>query len=172
MDEIKNYHIDLPKPAQIIILIGFTVFFLHGAFHTEIFWMLDLCNLMLHEGGHAIFGLAGNETLGFLGGTLMQLIIPICVVVHFLKNKTWVSAAVALMWFGENFFHIAPYVKDARAQVLPLIGGGVHDWGYLLGQWGLLSHDQQIGNFLWGFGFIMIVFSSVWGVYCIYRQPA
>jgi hypothetical protein len=35
-------------------------------------------------------------------------------------------------------------VRDARAQALPLVGGGEHDWAYLLGGLGRLRYDQVI----------------------------
>lgn len=36
--------------------------------------------------------------------------------------------AMAWVWLGENLLNIARYLGDARAQVLPLVGGGEHDW--------------------------------------------
>lgn len=36
--------------GKIIILCVFSSFFLYGAFHIKIFWILDLFNLMMHEG--------------------------------------------------------------------------------------------------------------------------
>ncbi|CAN5302026.1 hypothetical protein BH24GEM2_BH24GEM2_19030 [soil metagenome] len=37
-------------------------------------------------------------------------------------------------------------MADARAQRLPLVGGGEHDWAYLLGRMGLLEYDQTLAN--------------------------
>ena len=48
------------------------------------------------------------------------------------------------MWFFENWLNIARYMADARAQELPLVGGGDHDWANIFGRWGLLAHDTQI----------------------------
>jgi len=39
---------------------------------------------------------------------------------------------VALWWVAQNLWNISVYVKDARAEELPLVGGGEHDWNYLL----------------------------------------
>lgn len=94
--------------------------------------------------------------MGFLGGTLLQLIIPVCIVFHFIKNKSPLSTAIAIMWVRQNFFHISHYMKDARSQVLPLVGGGIHDWVFLFGKWGLLQHDQLIGNLMWWIRFLTI----------------
>jgi hypothetical protein len=38
------------------------------------------------------------------------------------KMRDPFGAAVALLWLGENFVDIAPYIGDARAGQLPLLG--------------------------------------------------
>jgi hypothetical protein len=55
---------------------------------------------------------------------------------------------VALFWVAQNLFNIAVYVGDARAQLLPLVGGGIHDWAYMLGRMGLLQSDGTIAKLL------------------------
>jgi enamine deaminase RidA (YjgF/YER057c/UK114 family) len=47
------------------------------------------------------------------------------------------------------------YIKDARTQELPLVGGGEHDWAILLGQLGLLPRDQAIGGAVFLAGFLI-----------------
>jgi hypothetical protein len=106
--------------------------------------LLDFLNLPIHETGHLLFSW-GGETIGVLGGTLFQLIIPLTFVWYFRRRGDQVGAAATLWWAGQNGFNIAVYVSDARAQALPLVGGGEHDWTFLLGKWGLLQHDQSIG---------------------------
>ncbi|MNG33104.1 hypothetical protein D3C84_1192700 [compost metagenome] len=39
-------------------------------------------------------------------------------------------------------------MADARRQELPLVGGGDHDWAYILGNWGLLSWDTTLAMWL------------------------
>ena len=53
---------------------------------------------------------------------------------------------VALWWVAQNLWNVSVYVRDARAEDLPLVGGGEHDWNYLLGTLGLLNQDQLIGG--------------------------
>jgi len=36
-------------------------------------------------------------------------------------------------------------MSDARAQNLPLVGSGEHDWNILFSQWGVLMQDRAIG---------------------------
>ncbi|MDQ2666781.1 MAG: zinc ribbon domain-containing protein, partial [Gemmatimonadota bacterium] len=60
--------------------------------------------------------------------------------------------------------HIAVYVADARAQELPLVGGGEHDWAYLLGQLGLLTRDHAIARGLTSVGYLLVVSAAAWGL--------
>ena len=40
-------------------------------------------------------------------------------------------------------------MADARARLLPLVGGGDHDWANIFGQrWHVLPHDTQIAAFV------------------------
>ena len=55
--------------------------------------LLDGVNLLLHEAGHVVFGVAG-EFLHFLGGTLGQLFFPIAFVVYFWRRRERFEAAV------------------------------------------------------------------------------
>jgi hypothetical protein len=145
----------------LILLVG--GYFIYGAFKPCGCGLVNSANLALHEGGHMIFGVFG-EYLGMWGGTLMQLLMPILVAIHFFRHGDDFSARVALCWFGQNFFHIAPYIKDARAEALPLVGGGIHDWHFILGRAGLLNMDQWIGNAVWCAGFAVIVHSVFFGM--------
>ncbi len=73
------------------------------------------------------------------------------------------AASVALWWVGQNCGHIAYYVADARAQELPLVGGGEHDWNYLLGRLDLLAHDQGIARAIVCTGVLLVLGSAAWG---------
>jgi hypothetical protein len=106
---------------------------------------LDSLDLAIHEFGHPLFGLFG-EFIGVLGGTLMQLLMPAIFVAYFWRQDDRHAATVALWWVAQNLWNIAVYVRDARAEELPLVGGGEHDWNYLLGALGLLNQDQVIGG--------------------------
>ena len=102
-------------------------------------------DLIVHEAGHPIFGLLGSRWIGFAGGTLMQLLMPVLFYFSFLRQRQPKSADFCIFWFATNFLGIGPYMADARAQVLPLLGGGEHDWTYLLDSVGLLRFDVQLG---------------------------
>ena len=117
---------------------------------------LDSLDLAIHETGHIVFGAFG-EVIQFAGGTLFQLIVPAAFVWYFAKRGDRHAATVPLWWLAQNLWNISVYVRDARAQELPLVGGGEHDWAYLLGRFGLLAHDQGIGNAVHAAGTIICV---------------
>ncbi len=125
--------------------------------------LLAAVDLAIHETGHLVFGPFG-EFVGFAGGTLFQLIMPLLFVGYFLRRSDGHAASVALWWVGQNCGHIAVYVADARVQELPLVGGGEHDWAYLLGQLGLLAHDTQIAHAVRVAGFLLVIAAAAWGL--------
>lgn len=133
-------------------------------------------NLPFHEAGHVIFGVLGSF-IGSLGGTLGQLLMPIIAGIALLKSRAdTFGASLCLWWFGENFLDIAPYMADARAGVLPLLGGnygqsspyGFHDWEYLLGETGLLAYDTALAAATMNTGRLIMVLSMVWGGYLVW----
>jgi hypothetical protein len=106
---------------------------------------IDSLDLAIHETGHLLFGF-GGETLMLLGGTLFQLMVPAVFVVALWRAGDPHGATVPLWWVGQNCWNISVYVRDARAQELPLVGGGEHDWGILLAEWDMLSQDQALAD--------------------------
>src|SRR5260221_5178637 len=130
--------------------------------------VLDDANLMFHEAGHPIFGLLG-ETTQWMGGTLGQLAFPIVTATIFWKRCDSIWFTIGLIWLFENLFNIARYMADARAQLLPLLGGGEYDWAYLFGTWQVLHLDTKIAAIVrfisWGgmLGSLAWLASMWWG---------
>jgi len=102
---------------------------------------MHLVNLPFHEGGHVVFSFFGSRLLTSLGGSLMQLIIPLtCAAVLLFRTRDPFGAALAVWWLGESFVDLAPYIADARALSLTLLGGGTgattpygfHYWNFIL----------------------------------------
>lgn len=108
--------------------------------------LLDHANLAFHEAGHFLFGIFG-ATLGLYGGTLMQFVFPAATTLHFLRRGQALQAAACAAWFCENLRYTAYYMADARAQQLPLVGGGEHDWTEIFSRWGVLGSDTAIAGF-------------------------
>src|SRR5687768_16686005 len=106
---------------------------------------LDGVNLAFHEAGHLFLGF-GGQTLHFLGGTLGQLFFPALLAARFARRGEPFEAAVCTLWLGESLMNVGVYLGDARVQALPLVGGHIHDWNWLLGRAGLLGQAEPLGR--------------------------
>lgn len=71
-------------------------------------------DLAFHEGGHTIFFFFG-EFVQFLGGTLMQILLPSFFAAYFFFNRAAYSASVSAWWLGVNLYEIGTYAADAQA---------------------------------------------------------
>jgi hypothetical protein len=139
--------------------------------HPDAGSLMDSVDLPIHETGHLVFSPFG-EFMQFLGGTLFQLIMPSVFAAYFARRKDWHAASVALWWVAQNFWNISVYVRDARAQDLPLVGGGEHDWAYILGRLGWLARDQVIGQRVWGVGVLLYLVAIAGGLFALTaKQP-
>ncbi|HEX9009872.1 MAG TPA: hypothetical protein VF804_05855, partial [Holophagaceae bacterium] len=58
--------------------------------------------------------------------------------------------------------NIARYMADARSQLLPLVGGGEHDWATLFGQWGCLARDTAIAGAVRTAGWMVMLGAWAW----------
>lgn len=120
---------------------------------------LDGLDLAIHEAGHLVFAF-GGELLALLGGTLLQLLVPIAFALALWRQGDRHGATVPLWWLGQSCWNVSVYIKDARAQELPLVGGGEHDWAILLGERGLLPRDQEIGGAVYLVG-VLVYFTAI-----------
>lgn len=117
--------------------------------HAQWGWVpiLDSANLAFHEAGHPLFGLLVPGLMVY-GGTLMQLLMPAAAAWQLRRQGKVGGYHLCLLWLAENLLNVARYMADARRQELPLVGGGDHDWGFILGQWGLLHCDTTLALWL------------------------
>ncbi len=130
---------------------------------------MHLVNLPFHEAGHIIFSPLGRF-IQVLGGTLGQLLMPLmCLGVLLVRTRDAFGAAVAQWWLAESFMDIAPYINDARALDLVLLGGvtgkdveDYHDWEYLLRTLGMLKMDHALACFAQGAGIVLMVTALLW----------
>lgn len=139
-----------------------------------------LVNLPFHEAGHILFRPFGR-LMTALGGSLMQVLMPtVCLVVFLIRTRDPFAGSFALWWTGQNFVDLAPYINDARALRLPLLGGnvgsrapyGFHDWEFILRETGLIRLDHSLARLAHGIGALLIVTAVVWGGWILARQYA
>ena len=137
---------------------------------------LHLINLPFHEAGHILFSFFGRF-LQVLGGSLLQVVIPAICLVAFLIRREPFSASIGLWWVGQSFIDMAPYINDARAGQLMLIGGvtgqeapDFHDWNVLLSMRGLLNYDGVIAHLAKYVGVLLILLALLWGGYSLWIQ--
>jgi len=131
---------------------------------------LDSLDLAIHETGHLVF-MFGGETLTILGGTLFQLIVPTAFVVALWRAGDRHGATVPLWWLGQNCWNISVYVRDARAQELPLVGGGEHDWATLLDQWGWMNRHGAIADAVHLVGVLIYLVAIAGGWLLLRHEP-
>lgn len=157
--------------AMAALSLGFAIMVYLLATHSllgsdsTILYLTHNVNLVFHEAGHWIFGVFGNDTLGIFGGSLNQVLIPVIVAASFCAKRDAVGFAFGLFWCFENLLDIAVYMADARALVLPLIGGlgeDAHDWRNLFFRFGLIDQDTAIAAKTRVAGWIGIIATWTW----------
>jgi hypothetical protein len=137
---------------------------------------MHLINLPFHEAGHILFSFFG-DFLRVLGGTLAQVLVPLVCLVAFLRQTEPFGASCCLWWTGQSFVDAAPYIYDARAGQLILLGGitgqdnpDFHDWHNILARLGLLQYDHALAYMAKSVGSCLIVLSLAWAAWALFRQ--
>jgi len=112
--------------------------------------VFDWIDLGVHELGHMLV-MGGPRMFHFLAGSLFQVAGPAALAVYFLwKQKDLAGAGFCMAWAGTSAWDVSVYIADAPIQALPLIGGGTHDWAYLLGPqgWDAIGRAGSIAGFV------------------------
>lgn len=158
----------LSKAALVGWLVFYVAFLVYAATSRSGFLFIDNVNLVIHEGGHLLFGWLG-ATPGLWGGTVLQWLVPFLLAAYFFTQRQIAGFCFCLFMFFENFLYTATYMADARAQVLDLVSVGEsdnpHDWFNIFSRLGVLQHDTQIAGvvrFLGWAGMLGIVVWLVW----------
>ena len=125
---------------------------------------VDGANLVIHEAGHMVF-LPLGMTMHMIGGTFWQLAFPGIVAGYFVWRRQYYEAAAGFLWFGESVMYTAVYLGDAMTMKLPLVGGHLHDWNWLLYRMGLLGQCETIAWVLHGVASLLVMVSVVYLVF-------
>lgn len=130
-------------------------------------------NLAFHEFGHVAFSPFGRF-MTILGGSLFQVLLPLGLMGAFtLWQRDNFAASLMLWWGGQNCIDVSPYIADAVARAMPLVGGRgpeAHDWGNLLSMTGMLEQAQALAWTAFGMGAALIVLSNLWGAALLYIE--
>ena len=137
---------------------------------------MHLVNLPFHEAGHFLFAPFG-QFMTVLGGSLAQVVVPAtCLGALLLQTRDPFGAALCLWWLGENLLDLAPYIADARALQLVLLGGHTgaevegHDWEFILSSIGWLHLDRVLGQLAHRLGALSMIGALIWGALVLVRQ--
>jgi hypothetical protein len=137
---------------------------------------LDLPNLIFHEAGHFLF-LPFGRFMTVLGGSLTQVLVPlVCAGTFLWHTRDAFGAAVAIWWAGQSLTDVAPYINDARALQLVLLGGKTgaevegHDWEYLLNAMSVSHHDHAIALVVQRIGSATMIVAIIWAAIVVLNQ--
>lgn len=158
----KNQSISLPKIIFVILITLYLIYYLRTLSEWH---FIDNINLIFHEAGHVIFGLLG-DFVGMIGGTLMQVLVPIICSLYFYRKNDYFSSSLLLFWLSQNFFNIFVYARDAIKMELPLLGGDsvYHDWNSILSNLDILKYTERISSLIYFIGIITLVCAVVFSL--------
>lgn len=136
------------RPALVAWLVFYVAFLAYAFSAHGGFLFIDNANLVVHEGGHNLFGWFG-PTLGLWGGTLLQWLVPFLLAAYFFRQRQTTGFVFCLFFFFENWLYTATYMADARVQELPLVTTGDsdfvdHDFYAIFSSLGVLNYDTKI----------------------------
>ncbi len=153
--------------GAVLAWLVFYVLFLIYAFNMHGgFLFIDSANLVVHEGGHMLFGWFG-PTLGLWGGTILQWLVPLMLAAYFFRERQPAAFVFCMFFFFENWLYTATYMADARAMALPLVTTGdpehvEHDWNTIFASLGLLPYDTIIAAIIRLMGWCGMLASVMW----------
>ncbi len=159
----------LSTPALLAWVAAYVLFLTYAFANRGAYLFIDSANLVVHEGGHLLFGWFG-QTLGLWGGTLLQWLVPFLLAAYFFFRRQTSAYVLCLFLFFENWLYTATYMADARAQVLPLVTTGdpdavEHDWNAIFTSLGVLNYDTRIAAVVRFLGWMGMLACVGWLVY-------
>src|SRR5215831_16714048 len=110
----------LSRSALVAWLVFYVCFLLYTFTTPGPGLFIDSANLIVHEGGHNLFGWFG-PTLSLWGGTLLQWMVPFLLAAYFFRERQTAGFVFCLFFFFENWLYTATYMADARAQEMPRV---------------------------------------------------
>ncbi len=139
------------------------------------YWIIGHINVGIHEVGHIVFGVFGNQTVHVLWWTLLQLLFPIIFIGIARYRKQPFAIVLCGVRLATNLFYIAQYMYDATRLALPMLSmswdieTSIHDRNYLFGLWWVIAQTDQISfstRILW---FIFYALSLAYWLFLIVK---
>lgn len=139
------------------------------------YWIIGHINVGIHEVGHIVFGVFGNQTVHVLWWTLLQLLFPIIFIGIARYRKQPFAIVLCGVRLATNLFYIARYMYDATRLVNPMLSmswdveTSIHDRNYLFGLWWVIAQTDQISfstRILW---FIFYALSLAYWLFLIVK---
>ena len=154
------------KPAIVAWLIFYVLFLIYAFSMHGSYLFIDSANLVVHEGGHLLFGWFGS-TLGLWGGTILQWLVPLLLATYFFHERQLPAFVFCMFFFFENWLYTATDMADARAMVLPLVTTGdsdyvEHDWNTIFISLGILPYDTKIAAVVQFLGWCVMLACVTW----------
>lgn len=156
----------LPRWAAGVWVMVYVLFMVYAFRQHGSFLFIDSANLVVHEGGHMLFGWFGR-TLGLWGGTILQWLVPLLLAAYFFTQRQTAAFAFCLFFFFENWLYTSTYMADARSMSLPLVTVGdpefvEHDWNTILSGLGILAYDTRIAAVINFLGWCGMIGTTLW----------
>ena len=134
-------------------------------------------NLPMHEMGHVLFGLTGIEFAAVAGGTMLEWMVPVFVMIAFLKQRDYFGVSFAFSWLASAMYGTAVYMFDARRQALNLVTIGYtgnepvgHDWYFLFEKTGLIFRNESVALLVHNAAHLLSLIGILAGSYLTYRM--
>ena len=154
------------RPALGAWIVFYAAFLAYALLARGGFLFIDSANLIVHEGGHSLFGWFG-PMIGLWGGTLLQWLVPFLLAVYFFTQRETAGFVFCLFFFFENWLYTATYMADARAMALPLVTTddpefARHDFNAIFSSLGVLDYDTTIAAVVRVVGWCGMIAVVIW----------
>lgn len=126
-----------------------------GPHHSPFAGVLWLFTIGIHEAGHPLFRMifGGNFFMTIIGGTFMELFVPVAAFFWFLKNGHEIQADVCLLLLAIACYSVGHYAGCSLDPVITLLNAGpetLPDWDYMHKWFGTEGYEYQFRYTFYG----------------------
>lgn len=140
--------------------ISFSWMYSYPLLLSPFFFFIDNFLLIIHEAGHTFFGFFGNRFLAILGGTLLEILLPLSIFFFGWWNFKRIIAQLGLLLTAFAWIESSAYAADAVARKMPLIGNlpkSSHDFYNLFMMNGSLDGHMTYAWIMYWIGIIFLI---------------